>query len=115
MLHKCEDTFFVSAGLWQFTPYLHLLSQEALIALDIRIPLLVKLKLIMQPRVTELWPHLFYGAVGERMCGHVKKQEILLLCSQNTFLHQVFRQTFSHISQLVVQLQGIPGLSWETR
>lgn len=60
-------------------------------------------------------PHLFNGAVGERMCSHVKQQEVLLLCSKDPFLHQVFCQTLSDISQLVVQLQGIPGLSWGVR
>lgn len=45
------------------------------------------------------------------MCGHVKKQEVLFLCGEDTLLDQVFCQTFSNVSQLVVQLQGIPGLS----
>lgn len=49
------------------------------------------------------------------MRSHVKEQEVLFLRGEDTFLHQVFCQTFSHISQLVVQLQGIPGLSWRTR
>lgn len=59
-------------------------------------------------------PYLFNGAVGERMCGHVKQQEVLFLCGEDTFLYQVFRQTLSNVSELVVQLQGIPGLSWRT-
>lgn len=46
------------------------------------------------------------------MCGHVKKQEVLFLCGEDAFLYQVFCQTFSNIPQLVVKLQGIPGLSW---
>lgn len=56
--------------------------------------------------------YLFNGTVGERMRGHVKKQEVLFLRGKDTFLYQVFGQTLSDISQLVVQLQGIPGLSW---
>jgi len=83
----------------------------------ILMPLLVKLNRLdnttkshdtMPPPHT---PYLFYGAVGERMCGHVKEQEVLLLCREHTFLDQVFCQTLSNISELVVQLQGIPGLS----
>lgn len=45
------------------------------------------------------------------MRGHVEEQEVLFLRGQDPFLHQVFRQALSDISQLVVQLQGIPGLS----
>lgn len=55
--------------------------------------------------------NLFNDAVGERMGSHVKKQEVLLLCSQDTLLHQVLCQALSDVPQLVVQLQGIPGLS----
>lgn len=46
------------------------------------------------------------------MRGHVKKQEVLFLGGEHTFLNQVFGQTFSDIPELVVQLQGIPGLSY---
>lgn len=48
------------------------------------------------------------------MCGHIKKQEVLLLCGEDTFLHQVFGQAFSDISQLIVQLERIPGLAYVT-
>lgn len=47
------------------------------------------------------------------MCSHVKQQEVLFLCGQDTFLHQVFCKALPDVSQLVVQLQGIPGLSWK--
>lgn len=57
--------------------------------------------------------YLLNGAVGERMCGHVKQQEVLFLCGQDTFLHQVLCEALPDVSQLVVQLQGIPGLSWK--
>lgn len=46
------------------------------------------------------------------MCSHVKKQEVLFLCGEDTFLNQIFCKTLPNIPQLVVQLQGIPGLSW---
>lgn len=55
--------------------------------------------------------YLFDVIVSEWMCGHVEQQEVLFLRGENSFLHQVFCQTLSDISQLVVQLQGIPGLS----
>lgn len=45
------------------------------------------------------------------MCGHVKKQEVLFLCGQDAFLHQIFCKTLPNVPQLVVQLQGIPGFS----
>lgn len=45
------------------------------------------------------------------MGSHVKKQEVLLFCSQDTLLHQVLSQALSDVPKLVVQLQGIPGLS----
>lgn len=48
------------------------------------------------------------------MCGHVKQQEVLFLRGQDAFLHQVLREALPDVSQLVVQLQGIPGLSWKT-
>lgn len=35
-------------------------------------------------------PYLFNGTVGERMRSHVKKQEVLFLCGEDTFLYQVF-------------------------
>lgn len=46
------------------------------------------------------------------MGSHVKKQEVLLLRSQDALLHQVLCQALSDVPKLVVQLQGIPGLSW---
>lgn len=45
------------------------------------------------------------------MGGHVKEQEVLLLCGQDALLHQVLCQALSDVPQLVVQLEGIPGLS----
>lgn len=45
------------------------------------------------------------------MCSHVKKQEVLFLRGQDAFLDQILCETLSDIPQLVVQLQGIPGLS----
>lgn len=56
--------------------------------------------------------YLLNGTVGERMCSHIKQQEVLFLCGKNTFLYQIFCKTLPDVSQLVVQLQGIPGLSW---
>ena len=47
------------------------------------------------------------------MRGHVEEQEVLFLGGEDAFLHQVLSQTLSNISQLVVQLQRIPGLSWK--
>lgn len=41
--------------------------------------------------------HLFNGAVGEGMRGHVEEQEVLFLCREDAFLHQVFRQALSDI------------------
>lgn len=35
-------------------------------------------------------PYLFNGTVGERMRSHVKKQEVLFLRGEDTFLYQVF-------------------------
>lgn len=67
---------------------------------------------IYQPkRMNTASSYLLNGAVGEWMCGHVKKQKVLFLCGQDSLLHQVFSQTLSDVSELVVQLQGIPGLS----
>lgn len=48
------------------------------------------------------------------MCSHVEQQEVLFLCGEDTFLDQIFCKTLPDVSQLVVQLQGIPGLSWRT-
>lgn len=56
--------------------------------------------------------YLLNGTVGERMCSHIKQQEVLFLCGKDTFLYQIFCKTLPDVSQLVVQLQGIPGLSW---
>lgn len=58
------------------------------------------------------WTNLFNDAVGEGVGSHVKKQEVLLLCCQDTFLHQVLCQALPDVPKLVVQLQRIPGLSW---
>lgn len=55
--------------------------------------------------------YLFDGAVGERVSGHVEKQEILFLGGEDAFLNQVFGQSFPDIPQLVVQLKGTPRLS----
>ena len=48
--------------------------------------------------------------VRKRMCRHVEQQEVLFLCSQNSFLDQVLGQSLPHVLKLISQLQWVPSL-----
>lgn len=58
---------------------------------------------------------LFLRRVGDRMSSHVEQEEILLLSGQDALLNEVFCDPFSDISQLILQLEGIPGLTYSEK
>ena len=51
------------------------------------------------------------GRVDERVGGHVKEEEVLLLCCTHALLDQVLRESLAHVAQLVSQLQRVPSLT----
>jgi len=50
------------------------------------------------------------GVIAHRVGGHVEEDEVLLAGGEHALLYQVFGDSFSHVAQLEVELQGIPRL-----
>ena len=53
----------------------------------------------------------FLDIVSDGVGGHVKQEEILLLCGQDSLLHQVLGEALADVLELVAQLQWVPSLS----
>lgn len=54
---------------------------------------------------------LLLRGVGDRVGGHVEEEEVLLLGGQDALLHQVLGNPLADVTELVLQLEGIPGFT----
>ena len=39
-----------------------------------------------------------------------EEEEVLFISGEDALLHQILRESFTHVAQLVAQFEGVPGL-----
>jgi len=55
----------------------------------------------------------FHDVIRQRVRRHVEKEEVLLLCGEDTLLNKVLGQPLADVLQLVAEFEGVPGLTRE--
>lgn len=69
----------------------------------------------VQDTLLELFDQaLLLRGVCDRVSGHVKEKEVLFLGCQDPLLHKVLGDPLANVTELVLQLKGVPGLTYGT-